>query len=215
VALKRNWIWPGATVSWRFALPETAEQVAILVPNATQTRFKVIAFNTTGRPVEAEMTGWNVAPGEWRMSGGPDANADDKADQPNSTMVTLERSASTPMAFPPGQSVFEFELVKPGTAPETRADIGIGPDDVKRVDDSLSVTIHSLGAQDAPSGRLTLTDAAGRVLFSAKTPALKAPRDLQPKTATLRVPIRKGATQVRIELSQPEITRLNNVVALP
>ncbi|HEY0436310.1 MAG TPA: LamG domain-containing protein, partial [Phenylobacterium sp.] len=50
VALKRGWIWPGATVSWRFDQADAAQQVAILVQGATPTHFKVIAFNTSERP---------------------------------------------------------------------------------------------------------------------------------------------------------------------
>ena len=52
IALKRNFIYPGHTVSWRFAEPEGAEQVAILVPGATQSHFKVIgiAFTSTKAP---------------------------------------------------------------------------------------------------------------------------------------------------------------------
>ena len=56
---------------------------------------------------------------------------------------------------------------------------------------------------------------AGHVLARAKTPALKAPRDLKPKTAVVRLRLPPGAAQMRIALRVPEITRLNNSAPLP
>lgn len=201
VALMRNWLWPGHTVSWRFADEADAEKVAILVPGATSTRFKVIAFNTSDRAAKARMTTWNVAAGRWRVSDG--------------RTVELERSGSVELEFAPGRTTeLTFELLSAGTAPETRADLGVGPDDVRRVGGSLQVKVHSLGARDAPAGTLTVEDAAGHVLARARTPALKAPRDLKPKTATVKLRAPAGAARVRIALPVPEVTQLNNSVLL-
>jgi hypothetical protein len=222
VALKRNWIWPGATVSWRFDRPEVAEQVAILVPGATPTHFKVIAFNTADRPVKAAMTGWNVTAGDWTMTSGVDANGDDRADAPQSRIVPLEKSASVDVVFAPRQTtVMEFDLARAGPPTEGRADIGIGADDVKLAGRSLQVTVHSLGAMDAPVGSLTIEDAAGKVVAHGATPPLKAPRDLKPKTAVVRLSLPVGfdpkGARVRVALPDGvrEVTQLNNVVGLP
>ena len=176
VALKRNWIWPGATVSWRFDRPEAAEQVAILVPGATLTHFKVIAFNTSDRPVKAAMTGWNVTAGDWTMTSGVDADGDDKADAPQTRSVPLEKSASVDVTFAPRQTtVLEFDLAKAGQPVEGRADLGVGLDDLKLSARAMQVTVHSLGAQDAPAGKVWVEDAAGKVIARAATPPLKAP----------------------------------------
>ena len=204
VALKRNWLWPGATVSWRFAEPDAAEQVAILVRGATPTRFEVTAYNTTARPIVAAMTGWNVAPGQWRMTGGTDTRT-----------FAFEKSASTDVAFPPGETTLAFERISDGPAVEARPDLGIGPEDIKRTGRSLTVTVHSLGAADAPAGTLTVEDAAGRVLATATTPRLKAPRDLLPKTAVVKLTLPAGAARIRVAMPSAEITQLNNTVALP
>ena len=67
IALRRNQIWPGHTVSWRFDDPAAAEQVAILLPDATRERFRVLAYNTTGQVRTATMTAWNVSAGRWTM----------------------------------------------------------------------------------------------------------------------------------------------------
>jgi hypothetical protein len=222
VALKRNWIWPGATVSWRFDKPEAAEQVAILVPGATPSHFKVIAYNTANRPVKAAMTGWNVTAGDWTMTAGVSAKDGDKADAPQARTVPLEKSASVDVVFAPRQTtVLEFDLAKAGLPTKGRADIGIGADDVKRSGRGLQVTVHSLGAQDAPAGSVMVEDASGKIVARAATPPLKAPKDLKPKTATVKLSLPDGfdpkGARVRISLPDGtrEITQLNNTVALP
>ena len=204
VALKRNWLWPGHTVSWRFAQPDAAEKVAILVQGATPTHFDVIAYNTTAQPVAAAMTGWNVAPGQWRVTAGGETRT-----------FAFEKSASTDVAFPPGETTLRFERVSAAPRIDTRPDLGIGPEDLRRSGRSLTVTVHSLGATDAPAGTLTIEDAAGKVLASAATPRLKAPRDLLPKTAVVKLTLPAGATRVRVALPAAEITQLNNSVAVP
>ena len=50
------------------------------MPAPRRTHFKVIAYNTTDRPVSAAMTGWNVTAGDWTMTAGVDADGDDVAD---------------------------------------------------------------------------------------------------------------------------------------
>ena len=82
VALVRNAIYPGHTVSWRFTAPARATSVAILIPDATRTQFTVIAYNLEKVPVRATMTAWQVEPGQWEVTEGLDANGDDKIDGP-------------------------------------------------------------------------------------------------------------------------------------
>ena len=224
IALKRNFIYPGHTVSWRFAEPEGAEQVAILVPGATQSHFKVIAFNTADHPIKAAMSTWNVTAGQWRMTSGIDTTGADKADKDvQSRQLQLERSSPVEVSFAPHQTtVMEFDLQTPAvSAPERRPDLGVGQDDVSLKGRELTVTVHSLGAVDAPAGILQVVDAAGKVAASAPTPPLKAPLDLTPKTARVRLNLpaafeRKGAV-LRLVLPPgvAEVTQANNSVPLP
>jgi hypothetical protein len=209
IALKRNQTWPGNTVSWRFAEPGAAERVALLVPGATPQRFVVTAWNTSDHAEAATMTSWNVVAGRWRMTG-PDGTHE----------VTLERSASVPLAFPAGESKWSFELVQPGTPAEQRPDLGIGADDVVAHGGALRVTVHSLGAAPVAGGTLVVEGKDGAVLARATIPALAAPLDLVPVTTTLRLNVpaaRLAGARVRVALpgDAPEVTRLNNVVQLP
>ncbi len=221
VALKRNWTYPGNTVSWRFAQPGAAEQVAILVPGATLDHFKVIAYNISDKPLQATMTTWNVAAGQWKQVSGIDSKGTDRADTNIVTSsATLERSRSIPVSFAPrATTVLEFTLVTPITAPESRADIGIGVQDIRIDGNTVEVTVHSLGAIDAPGGIAKLEDANGKVLGSAAIPALAAPRDLLPRTARVRMTLPQGSlTRLRVRIAltadAPEVTMLNNVVRL-
>jgi hypothetical protein len=218
LALKRNTTYPGHTVSWRFADDAQAETVALLVSAPSRERFKVIAHNTGTRTAHATMTGWNVAPGRWRMVSGVDRSGDETIDGRAQTReIRLESSASVDLAFAPGQTqVFEFERIEAGTPVDVRPDIGIGRGDVRVVDGAVEATVHSLGHADAPGGVAILETADGRELARADLPPLAAPRDLRPRTATVRLQpagrLPEGA-QVRIALPghAEEVTRLNNV----
>lgn len=221
IALKRNQSWPGHTVSWRFAQPNAAEQVALLVHAPSPDRFKVIAYNLGTRAVDAEMSTWNVTAGQWRMTSGVDRNGDDTIDGKATTRdLTLERSASTTLRFVPGQSqVFEFELVQAGTPVEQRADLGIGRGDVRMDGQQLHVTVHSLGHVGTGAGVAVLEDAKGRELARVEMPSLPAPSDLLPKTTTVRLPLPAGDRRgLRVRVMQAdgaaEVTQRNNMVTL-
>jgi hypothetical protein len=154
------------------------------------------------------MSTWNVTAGRWKVNG-PEGERE----------VDLERSASIPVDFAPGATTLEFTLVKPGQPTDQRADLGIGIDDVVVKGRTVTVTVHSLGAVDAPGGTVTLEDGAGKVLATAAVPPLTAPRELLPKTAQVRLTMPSGSgagLRVRVALAgnAPETTMLNNVAPL-
>ncbi|MEN5116569.1 LamG-like jellyroll fold domain-containing protein [Luteimonas sp. TWI662] len=218
LALKRNTTYPGHTVSWRFADDAQAETVALLVSALSRERFKVVAYNTGTRTAHATMTGWNVAPGRWRMVSGVDRTGDESIDgRAHIREVRLESSASVDLAFAAGQTqVFEFERIEAGMPVETRPDIGIGRGDVRVVDGAVEATVHSLGHADAPAGVAILETADGQELARADLPPLAAPRDLRPRTATVRLqPPGRLPDGARVRIALPgdaeEVTRLNNV----
>jgi hypothetical protein len=85
----------------------------------------------------------------------------------------------------------------------------------------VRVTVHSLGALDAPAGRVWIEGPDGSVVAKADTPPLKAPSDLKPKTAVVRLTLPAGfedkAARVRVALPPDvaEVTQLNNSTTLP
>ncbi|TGX48406.1 LamG domain-containing protein [Sphingomonas gei] len=218
IALARNQSYPGHTVSWRFAEPGAAEQVAILVPGATRAHFRVVAYNMSDRAQRAEMSSWNVAAGRWTMRAGTNPDGSDLA---GGTSLDLERSAVTNVSFAPrATTVLDFTLEQAGEDPSVRPDLGIGVDDVVLKGRALTVIVHSLGSAAAPGGTLFLEDASGRTVTSTKIAALAAPTDLTPKTARVRLTVPGGAAveTLRLRLARDdggrEVTLRNNMVPL-
>jgi hypothetical protein len=209
IAIVRNYVYPGHAVSWRFAEPGAEQRVAILVPLATPNYVRISAYNLDTKPVAAAMTGWNVDPGEWSMSvnGGP------------AQAVTFERTKSLDVTFAPrATTTIELRLVSKGVPYWSRPDLGISERDVRVSGRRIRVTVHSVGAVDAPASVVIIRDTAGRTIASASAPALKAPLDLRPKSTdvVLTVPAKanlEGAS-ISVEMggSVPEITLRNNVV---
>jgi len=248
VALMRNFCYPGHAVSWSFDAPADDQSVAILVPEAAPDHVKIIAYNLDRVPVTAHMTGWEVDPGEWTMTQGTQAGIGNEqsgvpTDRSSSVgseqsaqngigaaapvenlatqNVAFERSKSIAITFAPRTTtVIELRLKNKGVPYWSRPDLGIDPEDVKVEGSKMTVTVHSVGAVDAPASKVVLRDRSGKTLASATVPALKAPLDLTPKTAqiTLTLPANtdlKGAT-VTVECGGdvPEITLMNNTVTL-
>jgi hypothetical protein len=221
IALRRNQTWPGNTVSWRFDQPEAATQVAILVPNPRPDAFRVIAYNTTTVAQRATMAGWTVTSGTWTMKAATSTDGGATLTPTDSRELTLERSASTEVTFAPGTTtVLDFALKQASAPVEQRPDLGIGTDDVVVQGRRVTVTVHSLGSQPAAGGVVTLVDEGGEEIVRSAVPALAAPTDLTPKTATVRMTIPAGVDpatlSVRVALAgdAPEVTRLNNQVPL-
>ncbi len=108
--------------------------------------------------------------------------------------MAFERSKILAITFPPRTTtVIELKLATTkGTPYWSRPDLGIDPEDVKVDGAKMTVTVHSVGALDAPASKVVLRDKTGKTLATAEVPALKAPLDLTPKTAqvTLAVPAR-------------------------
>jgi len=131
----------------------------------------------------------------------------------------FERSKDMELTFAPHTTtVVELKLVKQGVPYWSRPDLGISADDVKVEGRTMKVTVHSLGAVEAPESKVVLRDRTGKVIASEQAGPLKAPVDLVPKTESVSLQIPAGADwkggSVSIEMSgsMPEITQLNNRV---
>ena len=187
VALVRNGLYPGHAVSWRFAAPANDQSVAVLVPNATPTAFKVIAYNLETTPVTATMTGWNIDPGVWTVTQGVDTNNDDVADGETETSEPeFGRSQSIEFKLPPRTTtILTLKLKVPGTPYWSRPDLGISAADISRQADGVHVRVHSLGAVTAPPSMVVLSDKDNKPIDVVQTPAIPAPTDLQPKTVEI------------------------------
>jgi hypothetical protein len=229
VALMRNYCYPGNAVSWKFDAPANDQSVAILVPEATPDHVKIIAYNLDTVPVKAHMTGWEIDPGQWTMTQGTQKGIGNAAPSPDAPVqniearsaVPFERSKEIDITFAPrATTVIELKLSSKGVPYWSRPDLGIDPEDVKVDGSRMTVTVHSVGAVNAPASKVVLRGRNGKTIATVNVPALKAPADLTPKTAQVALTVPAGAdlkgASVVIECggSVPEITLMNNSVVL-
>ena len=218
VALMRNYVYPGNVVSWDFDAPANEQSVAILVPVGTPDHIKITAFNLEHQPVTAHMTGWEIDPGQWEITQGTQTVENGPVIGASTHNAEFERSKDLPITFAPGYNSIELTLKQKGVPYWSRPDLGIDPEDVKIVGRRMNVTVHSLGAIDAPPAKVVLRDRDGKVLATATTPTLKPPADLVPKTATvsLNLPPKAdwtgGSVTIEPGGNLPEITMRNNRV---
>jgi hypothetical protein len=220
IALIRNHIYPGNSVSWRFVAPATPSSLGILVPEATPDHLKIIVYNLDAVPVKTQMTGWEIDPGKWQIAQGTRGNAETgPVENVGTRLENFERSTSLDITFAPHTTtVLELNLVEKGVPYWSRPDLGIAADDITVEGNRMKVTVHSLGAVDAPASKVVLRDRTGNVLATANAAPLKAPLDLLPKTesVTLALPpganFKGGSVSVEIGGELPEITQMNNRV---
>ena len=221
IALWRNTIVPGNRISWRFDTPGDAQRLGILVREPTATGFRVIAHNLSAAPITATVTGAQVSSGTWSVAQGIDGDGDDRIDGGAQIRdAAFGPGQSLPAIFPSGRTtVMEFKLSSLAADIWDRPDIGIAPRDLRWTGPSLTVTVHSLGARDAPPGRVTLESADGRAIAEVVLPALAAPNDLRAKTADVTLPVPRSANLtgavVRLTLDEVELTLNNNRAVIP
>jgi hypothetical protein len=102
LALVRNATFPGHVVSWDFGVPGDEEQVAILVPEATPDRVRILAYVLADRPVAARMTAWDLAPGWWSVAQGTSTDTVSPPTGVTIRTVSLDRSTGLDVTFEPG-----------------------------------------------------------------------------------------------------------------
>jgi len=222
IALVRGGTIDGNVVSWDFHAPSTDQDVGILVPIATPTSFKVIAYTLADLPVHATMSTWNIDPGIWEITQGLSSDNKDDADTAIETRTALlQRSGSLELTLAPhATTVLTFKLKTPGTPYWKRPDLGIAREDVQIEGRELKVLVHNLGSITTPATTLAFRDHAGRIVATSEVPPIAPPVDLFPKTKEVRLKLPAGTTIEggSVELDPAgkleEITTLNNSVKL-
>ncbi len=220
IALVRNSVYPGHVVSWKFQAPASDESVAILVPSSAPDQVKIVVHNLDTTPVKALLTGWDVEPGKWEITQAVQASGEEVTPpEAGKRTIDFERSKDVVITLDPRvRTVINLKLLAKGVPYWSRPDLGITAEDIRVEGNRLRVTIHSIGAADAPASRVVLRDREERVLATANVPALKAPADLLPKTAevVLSLPAnadwKGGSITVETAGGLPEITLKNNRV---
>ena len=151
-------------MSWDLRRRPAEQSVAILVPEATPDHVKIIVYNLDVGAGDGDDDGLGDRSGQvgdyaghaWRCRDRSAAERD-HADR------EFERSRSMDVTFAPHTTtVIELKLVEKGVPYWSRPDLGISADDVKVDGNRMKVTVHSLGAVDAPASKVVLRDKDGQ-----------------------------------------------------
>jgi hypothetical protein len=220
----RNNFYAGNGVSWRFRNDNDAEKIAILVPFSTPKELKLEFFNTDTKPMEAQMTGWDVLNGEWELVQGIDSNGNGNIDSETARKkVTFGKEETVTLNIPPRQNVLvRMTLIGDGVdITKNRPDLAICKEDIQISGNQITVTVHNLGYASAPATEIALTDRSGKtILQTATIPPLEGVHDLLPKRVQvmLNIPpnVKYNNCQVVIDPKNiiPEIRKSNNSVQL-
>ena len=212
---------PQNFVSWKFNAPANYECVAIFVNKASPDSLGIVAYNLDLKPVNADMTVWDVKPGKWRVRQGIDTNDDQKIDvDAKERIVDLKRGDPLNITFASRKyNIVTLELIEPAEKGYwQRPDLGIGPEDIKISGKTVTVRVHSLGAVATPVTTLELKDAKGNLVATAPVPPLDAPLDLKPRWTDISLPVPEGTDlshgSVQVDPSEKiqQITSRNNVI---
>ena len=215
-------VYPMNRIRWEFFNESDDEKLAILSPCATDELIKLVVYNLSGKPVEANIIGFEVAPGKWRVQSGIDTNNDDRADKNISVReINFERSVGFTASFAPkAYTIITMERISAALDYWQRHDLGISHDDVRFYAHGMNVRIHSLGAVASPACKIALKNKAGEILKLCDIPPIDAPTDLWPRYWDVifnlhGIPSLDGCyLEIDPEHKFTEITRENNIVYL-
>lgn len=221
IALVRGANYSGHAVSWQFHPPAKADDLAILIPRATPESIRIIAYNLKSEPVRANLTLWNILPGEWQIHQRTEIDGDDSADgNSGKEKVPLRPSRSILREFPSRKTVILELRRQPGPASSAPLpDWGIGKDDIALQGKTIRVRMHSLGSAEAPAAMVSLVQ-DGKTIAIARVSPLPAPLDLLPKTVDITLIVADGTDLPKCKViidpdrTLDEITRQNNEISL-
>lgn len=203
---------PGHWVSWEGG----GLDYAAAVLDARPDHLKALVYSFHDQPTPMTMRVWRLPHGRYQVTVGVDTDGDD---EPDAQVTTGEQElwrydGALPFTARPGQTVvIELTLLEELDDIRALPDLGIDARDVVREGNALSVTVHNVGGSAAPASVLQVLGEAGEIA-TAPVPALEAPLDLKPRTATVRIDLPAGARPTAVLLDAAgaidEITEANN-----
>ena len=199
---------------------------AALVLENDATHVKLLIYNFADQQRTVTVRFWELDPGTYEVTMGPDLNQDDVMDQETFRATpnpVLWRHAGAALPLPARQlQVINVRQVQAGGLPiQNRADLVISADDVSVSSDATTVTVkaHNLGAADVPQTeiRLIAIGAAGPTIDCATVQEVQAPvnnQQQEPPTVLLNLHGARGRLAVEIDPDRlvPEICTTNNRV---
>lgn len=197
---------------------------AALVTESTPKRLRVWLYSFHDKPMRMGLKLWQLTPGSYVLNQGELVSGEHSFQHryrwvsPSQVKVT-HRADVVYVSVPAGKVwVVDLRLDTPIPVPKSAPDLAVGPSDVRRVGNTLSVTVHNVGnAASAVSTVLAQVERDGRWITVGKAgvPALAAPKDFLPSRRSVTIPAKNlagGRSRILIDPSdkQYEICETNN-----
>lgn len=208
--------WPGLAISFTDAGTDLASLV--LENRVTETAFLAYNFNKGRKDLEIRV--WQLGPGTYELTVGPDADQDDTADAIEHRR-TVEVRRGTRIRVPVGRvglSVVRLKQIAREDEPELLPDLAVSSADVQynAEEQAAEVTVHNVGSVDAGPFTVSLNSKRGKALAARRVEGLAAPVDLKPRRVTVAFPMTRGGFEkirrlsVKSEQATLEITDEND-----
>ncbi|MBT3381285.1 MAG: hypothetical protein HN742_22295, partial [Lentisphaerae bacterium] len=218
----RNYIYPTHSISWQGLSPEFAAWVL----ESDGRGLKLMAYNFEEITQEGSITVWRLEPGEYRVTSGPDADADGVPDVVTSRRaLTLAKGAAITVQLPPGRAIAMHVRQTKASGEENyyaRPDLAICSQDTALSEDgtSIRVRVHNIGGGEAPRFSVVVRADDGKPDLVLVSGPLEAPHDCTPRIAELvfELPADRRDRQVDILVDPDDVVKElyegNNTVRL-
>ncbi|GAA4432018.1 hypothetical protein GCM10023091_03510 [Ravibacter arvi] len=215
----RGFEYPSLVATWK----NTGPNVAVFVRRGDDTSACISLYNA-GPAREVTMYTWMLAPGEYEITLGTDANDDTVPEkiQDRQTVKITERVGAVPFRLPGKQGVVvHVRRLRQGAAlPYKLADVAVSAGGIRQNGagkPEVYCSVHNIG--NAPAKEITV-----RLLVDGKEEQrqeialLEAPDDLVPRNLPVAFPLVSGRRNRQLTITVSgnfrEITSLNNTVTI-
>ncbi|MBM4051026.1 MAG: hypothetical protein FJ279_38505, partial [Planctomycetes bacterium] len=212
---ERNQLFPRHYVSY-----ESFSDFAAWVREKSDDHLLLWLYSFASKPEDGKLRVWRAPFGQFRVTAGPDADADGQPDAGSKTRtLALHRFAAIPLNLPPRQlCAVRVDLIERSKDDFfARADLAIAAEDVAREGGALKVTVHNVGNRAAENVQIAVLSPDGRKLASQALAKLDAPLDLAPRRAEVRFTgLPSSALTLVLDADNviPEINEDNNSVSV-
>lgn len=153
--------YPDFAVSYQGLSDDFAALVTENQPDVLQVSF----YNFEENPQNGAMKVWNLQPGKYELTAGPDADGDDEMDVIEVTKeYVLERGASVALELPSQKTwVVRLRLLERATPLEERPDAAVSSNLLRRDGSTLHVPVFNLGNKPIAHLKVLLRSTDGRL----------------------------------------------------
>ncbi len=196
----------------------TGLDVAPLVLEDTDEYLLLALYNFAAETRDIGVRVWELKPGMYELTIGPDDDRDDRIDRPARTdRITVRRYTRVPVSVPPKRLfLVELKLREAHELPDLLPDpaLSLRTTSYDTAKKTLRVTVHNIGSAQARDVRVIVEDAQGNQVATKTIAAIDAPLDLKPRRKLITFPISQKPSRIRLQFTGPEITDVNNTITI-